>query len=54
MVTISIRRIFPVKLPHPTSRAYDRLPGPAMSQRERTRTAMADAENVRRLGPTFL
>ena len=54
MVTISIRRSFPVKLAHRISRAYDRLSGPPISQRERTRTAMADAENVRRLGPTFL
>ena len=53
MVTISIRRSFPVKLAHRVTRAYARLFGPAISQRERMRAAMADAENVRRSGPAF-
>ena len=53
MVTISIRRSFPVKLAHRVTRAYARLSGPATSQRERMRAAMADAENVRRAGPAF-
>jgi len=53
MVTISIRRSFPVKLARRVTRAYTRLSGPAISQRERMRAAMADAENVRRAGPAF-
>ena len=51
MVTISIRRSFPVKFAHRISRAYDRFAGPSISQKERTRAALADAENVRRAGP---
>ena len=53
MVTISIRRSFPVKLAHRISRAYDRLSGPPISQRERMLAAVADAENMRRAGPAF-
>ena len=52
MVTISIRRSFPFKLARRISRAYDRLSGPSISQKERMRAAIADAENVRRVGPT--
>ncbi len=54
MVTISIRRSFPAKFAHRVTRAYARLSGPAVSQKERMRAAIADAENVRRAGPTFL
>ena len=54
MVTHSILRSFPVKLAHRISRAYARLSGTPISQRERTLAIMADAENVRRAGPTFL
>ena len=52
MVTNLIRRSFPAKFAHRISRAYDRLSGPSMSHQERMRAAMADAENVRRGGPT--
>ena len=54
MVTVSIRRNFPAKLAHRISRAYARLSGPPISHKERIIAAMADAENVRRAGPTFL
>ena len=54
MVTISIRRSFPAQFARRISRAYGRLSGPSISQRERTRAAMADAENVRRTGPTVI